>query len=248
MAAPEAAHRRGHRRVQLHSSSGTECCRCRISNYDAAKAKVDQSEAIRKLEATRAQRQRELRRLFYPALMLRVNQVIDDVLEASYERDFSYAGRAVLTDPLEVSVEPVNTDAYQRIKYLIEKVGSGAIGVAGPRGSGKTTVLNQFAATIKKDDKPQQWGVCVPAPAKYDSRDFLLYLFAQLCIQVLGRSEARYLESQLTRTKPPVKKILSLVWVLTFGGAVALACCGIVIGLQAARLERRSGSRQAASW
>lgn len=204
--------------------------------YDAAKEKIDQSEAIRKLEATTAQRHRELRRLLYPALMLRVNQVIDDVLEASYERDFSYAGRAVLTDPLEVSVEPVHTDASERIKYLIEKVGSGAIGVAGPRGSGKTTVLNQFAGTIKKDDKPQQWGVCVPAPTKYDSRDFLLYLFAQLCIQVLGRSQARYLESQLTRTKPPAKKILPLFWLLAFGGAAALACFGIVIGLRTARL------------
>ena len=211
-----------------------------VNNLKTARARVEQSEAIQKFEVSRAQRLRELRRLLYPALMLRVNQVIDDVLEASYERDFSYAGRAGLTDPLEVSVEPVHTDSYQRIRYLIDNVGSGAIGVAGPRGSGGTTVLKQFAGTIKIDDEPQQWGVCVPAPTKYDSRDFLLYLFAQLCIKVLGSSQARYLEFELTSTKPPTKRILPLVSFLAFGGAVAAACYGLVIGLRTARLRRIS--------
>ena len=32
----------------------------------------------------------------YPALMLRANQVIDHLLEASYERTFSYAEPAIL--------------------------------------------------------------------------------------------------------------------------------------------------------
>jgi hypothetical protein len=207
--------------------------------YEAARVnkKVDQLEPIRRLEADRTQRLSLLHDLVYPALILRVNQVIDDVLDASYERTFSYAGKAILTDPLEVSVQPVNTDAYQEIKYLIDKVGSGTIGVAGPRGSGKSTLLSRFAVTVKIDDEPRQWGVCVPAPAKYDARDFLLYLFAQLCLQVLGSERARAVESRLTSTRPSARTVLPLLRVLILAGAAALACFGIVIGLRTAHLR-----------
>ena len=207
--------------------------------YDAARVSknVDQLEPIRRLKADRAQRLSVLHDLMYPALMLRTNQVIDHLLEASYERTFSYAEPAILTDPLEVSVQPVNTDAYQEIKYLIEKVGSGTIGVSGPRGSGKSTLLSRFSVTVKIDDEPRQWGVCVPAPAKYDARDFLLYLFAQLCIQVLGSDRAREVESRLTSTKlskRAVPPVVTVVVLLT--GAAVLACFAVVIGLRTAQL------------
>jgi hypothetical protein len=204
--------------------------------YEAARVngKIDQLEPIRTLEADGNRRLSALHDLLYQAVLLKVNGAIDDVLEASYDRGFTYAEPAVLTDPLEVSVQPVNTDAYEEIKYFIDKVGSGTIGVAGPRGSGKSTLLSRFAATVTTQDGPRQWGVCVPAPARYDPRDFLLYLFGQLCVQVLGPDHARRVESRLTDAKPPARKPLP-VRLLTFAGATVLACFAVVIGLRTAR-------------
>src|SRR5579863_3181655 len=169
--------------------------------------------------------------------MLKVNEVIDDLAEASYERDFSYAEPAKLTDPLNGSVQKlVNTDAYEKIKYFVDKVGSGTIGVAGPRGSGKSTLLNRFALTVSIDDAPRQWGVCVAAPAKYDPRDFLLHLFAQLCAEVLGRDRVTQMESRLTSTGMSTKSVFPATRLFGFIGAAVLACLAVVIGLRTARL------------
>ena len=209
-----------------------------VSHYQQAIAdrQVDDLQPIRSLWTEIDQRQSMLRDLLNSALMLKVNEVVDAVLDASYERDFSYAEPPVLTDPLGVSVQPVNTAAHRKIKYLIEKVGSGTIGVAGPRGSGKSTLLSQFAITVKMGDQPAQWGVCVPAPTRYDPRDFLLYLFAQLCVEVLGPTQARQVESHLTSHNAPAERGLRLSGIVAFAGIVALACCAVVIGLRSAHL------------
>jgi hypothetical protein len=212
-----------------------------MRTYEAAKVtkKVDQITPIRRLEATRNDQLSALREPLRKALILKVNGVIDDAVEESYGREFSYAEPAVLTDPLEVSMQPVDTAAYRKVQYLIDKVGSGTVGVAGPRGSGKSTLLSRFAATVKVDDQPRQWGVCVPAPTKYDPRDFLLYLFAQLCVQALGLERASQVEAQLTSTDPPVAARAAMR-ILLFAAAVALACFGVVVGLRTARLGESS--------
>ncbi len=190
-----------------------------------------------------------------PATMFRLELVADRVTldqlkdeavksENELSRQFADRVRAIenlrveieqADDPLKVSERPVDTDAYREIEYLINKVGSGTIGVAGPRGSGKSTLLKRFASTMI-DDKRQQWGVYVPAPAKYDPRDFLLYLFAELCRAVLGEDQAGQVESRLTSTRPPMKRLLPAARVLVFLGAVVLACFAVVIALRTARL------------
>ena len=207
--------------------------------YQRARAarRVDQLEPIRIFNTDRDDQLIVLGDLLRQALVLKVNEVIDDVLEASYEREFSYAEPAILTDPLGTpSVQSVNAGAYQQIKYFLDKVGSGTIGVAGPRGSGKSTLLSQFASTVKIHDEPRQWGVCVPAPTKYDSRDFLLYLFAQLCFEVLGPTRARAVESRLTMTRPAASSIRPAARILALVAVMALACSAVVIGLRTARL------------
>ena len=229
-------------RSWLHLSGGgisleeaQQAAESAMEAFTAAKSakKISQSEPVRQLEAVRSEQLSALREPLRQALTLKVNTVIDDAVEASYRREFSYAEPAVLTDPLAVSTQPVDTAAYRKVRYFIDRVGAGTIGVAGTRGSGKSTLLSRFAATVKVGDQPRQWGVCVPAPAKYDPREFLLFLFAQLCLQVLGRERADQLESRLASADPPAA-VRTLLRPLLFTAAAALACFGVVIGLRTA--------------
>jgi len=173
-------------------------------NFDAAvtSERVLKYENVRQAEGRRASALTQLRIALLLALSTTVNEIIDAELEARYDREFSYVGDAFLGDALDGSTqEPVVTEPYLKVRYLIDKVGSGVIGVAGPRGSGKSTLLSRFAVTDNRGSSPQ-WGVCVSAPTRYDSRDFLLHLFGQLCVAVLGRWRISELEAGITSTTP----------------------------------------------
>lgn len=241
--------------------------------FDAAKVtgRVLQDQEFRALDAGRAAAEADLRgRLVQaPALTRRVNAVIDGALAASYEREFSYLGHASLDDYLghasldeqpagELAGEPVqpgdevNQEAIKRIQGLIDRGFTGTVGVAGPRGIGKTTLLNRFTRPVHgpsslrlaylehvsdrgKAEVPY-WSVRVAAPAQYDARDFLLHLFGQLCVSVLGGARARKLEDETTGTAPGAggRRVL-VAWLARYAAAAALACGGVVIALEAAR-------------
>jgi hypothetical protein len=206
-----------------------------LQAYEAAKVSKNVGElpVFHSLEAERARMVHALSERVRTAVLLTLNGAIDAAIEASYGRGFSYTEPAILTDPLAVSANPVNTAAYRRVAYLVENVGSATIGVAGPRGSGKSTLMSRFAATVLVNNQPQQWGVYVPAPVKYDPRDFLLYMFAQLCVQVLGPERASRVEERLTNSGPtPAAR--SLTRLLLLAAAATMTCGGLVIALRTA--------------
>jgi hypothetical protein len=63
----------------------------------------------------------------------------------------------------------------------------GAIGVAGPRGVGKTTLISSFAVDKRRFPGPLQ--VVVSAPVHYQPTEFMLHLFATICREVLNRQQ-----------------------------------------------------------
>lgn len=185
-----------------------------------------------------------------------VNLMIDNAVTASYEPEFSYSGSAWLVDqPTEeagVLGAEVNGEAVRTVQNMINSGLTGAVGVAGPRGIGKTTLLTRFARSVSGpwpsppqgtdeaarllapgDDAVQQWGVCVAAPAQYDARDFLLYLFGQLCAAVLGERRIQALEDEMTGSGE------SAVWpvppIAAYFAVTALLCGAMVLGLETSR-------------
>lgn len=76
-------------------------------------------------------------------------------------------------------------------KRLMDKINAmpngGNFGIAGPRGSGKTSVLNAICdgrLSIKSDPKAKPrtvFRVFVSAPVEFSSREFLLHLFSEIC-------------------------------------------------------------------
>jgi hypothetical protein len=96
----------------------------------------------------------------------------------------------------------VVTEAMTQVAATAANVHSGSLGVSGPRGVGKSTILEFFgrdAATHEGRDLR----LIVPAPVDYEPREFIIHLFSQLCEAVphgpadrsaIGAETRRHLE------------------------------------------------------
>jgi nucleoside-triphosphatase THEP1 len=92
------------------------------------------------------------------------------------------------------SSPPMPLAAIEDVDDLMDRMPGGSIGISGPRGVGKTTLIRWFAQTRAV---PRAIGAYVSAPTRYDARDFVLHLFATLCSAVLadgdeGQRASRY--------------------------------------------------------
>jgi hypothetical protein len=91
-----------------------------------------------------------------------------------------------LTDATELSgatSDPVRTPEFRRLDELLGGRGGVSIGVCGPRGVGKSTLL---AATCRSsfDQTPRTIGFVKPVPVAYDHVEFLRSLLATLIKEV----------------------------------------------------------------
>jgi hypothetical protein len=80
----------------------------------------------------------------------------------------------------------VDTRAREDLRELLKMMPGGSIGIAGPRGAGKTTLIWEYCcgAVAKLKDRPVL-GVMTSAPVEYEARDFILYIFLSVCRAVL---------------------------------------------------------------
>jgi hypothetical protein len=82
-----------------------------------------------------------------------------------------------------------------RLRNAVARSSNGAITLAGHRGVGKTTAIRNVAAGALGDSaQGPPLAVIASAPARYDARDFVLYLHALLCREVIARTVDRELD------------------------------------------------------
>jgi Cdc6-like AAA superfamily ATPase len=74
----------------------------------------------------------------------------------------------------------VVTEAMIQVSATARNVHSGSLGISGPRGVGKSTIL-QFFGTDAADSDDGDLRLVVPAPVDYEPREFIVHLFSQLC-------------------------------------------------------------------
>lgn len=102
-----------------------------------------------------------------------------------------------------VTASPGLSEVYKSDYHVVTRVGAemeelthrlsgGSVGIAGSRGSGKSTLIRRYCES--RADQPGGNLCCmVSAPVDYAARDFVLHLFATFC-----RAVARYVDDQPT--------------------------------------------------
>lgn len=144
-----------------------------------------------------------------PTLRERLNEATTD----RYDQSLKFGDEGL--PELRVAEHEVPTNARTRLDDLTERMRGGSIGIAGPRGAGKTTLIETFCAPRTTNDR--RVTTVLAAPVRYEARDFILTLFGQLCATVLRGTSAA------TRRRPdnPIARprvVLALV--LLAAGAV----------------------------
>lgn len=137
----------------------------------------------------------------------------------------STEGLAQIVDPrLEVS-----TVAADRLAALLRRMRGGSVGIAGPRGVGKSTIIRRFCDGRESIGDRPLLSVTVSAPVAYDSRDFMLHLFAETCRQAgaqpapadspgLGEEDGRDVTGVAVRTVLALLPLLA-AWGILYGAA-----------------------------
>jgi hypothetical protein len=92
----------------------------------------------------------------------------------------------------------VRTDAMDRVAATAKNVHSGSLGVSGPRGVGKSTIL-QFFGTDAATANDTDLRLVIPAPVDYEPREFIIHLFGQLCDAVMQSPDDRSAIEKETR-------------------------------------------------
>jgi len=125
-------------------------------------------------------------------IMPEIRKAVNDRLRASYSRRLVYLSAQGLRETCDHRYE-VPTTTRQRLAGLLEQRSGGTIGVTGPRGVGKTTLIRSLCPrdSFTNTERGSLLSIVVSAPVQYDAREFLLYLFGTLCRTVLGAEADR---------------------------------------------------------
>ncbi|GLW89787.1 hypothetical protein [Actinokineospora globicatena] len=76
----------------------------------------------------------------------------------------------------------VSTPASARLTQLLGSVAGGSFALAGPRGAGKTNLIEAYCGgRYREDNRGPDLAVVAPAPVEYQPEQFVLHLFAKTC-------------------------------------------------------------------
>lgn len=166
------------------------------------------------------------RRRYLGDLALRqVRKTLNDLKETEFSRTLDPLETTGLSDLFDPEYD-VSTHAHDSLSSTLKRLRAGSIGLAGPRGAGKTTLLRAAVdGRLPWDREPGPLGVTAPAPVRYDAREFVPHLFAQLCLRVLGPGEDA---ERLRRARAQLAQAST---VLSMGGLLVTAGAAVVLGL-----------------
>jgi hypothetical protein len=146
-------------------------------------------DAFRRLDEAR--RRDLIDEVFLPEVRATINRLRDPEFDRLL-RPLDSGGLRDLFDPrYEIPVKATK-DLFEALRSLK----AGSVGIAGPRGVGKTTLIRAACeGRLKPGDVEDQdgnvelRGVAVSAPVRYRGEDFVRHLFAKLCLAEIAPSE-----------------------------------------------------------
>ena len=186
--------------------------------------------------------------IFQKAVVPEVTGILSVATKASYDTVLASNVTGIGLSEVFTSALEVQTSGRTKLVELMKQAG-GSIGLAGPRGAGKTTLMMLLG-------NREPCFIYCPAPVEYSGRDFLVTLFLLLCNKVLQhkkpseRADEDYVESLgegRPRTSPWVWALFAAFRLPTL---MLLAYLGILLlggGLWMVVQQMRAGSSTAAA-
>ncbi len=142
---------------------------------------------------------------------------LNDRLAQSYSNVLTVEQAPGLSELFDSSYE-IPTSAAERLERQMSRMPGGSFGIAGPRGAGKTTLIRSFYDGRYSSNRRT---LMVSAPVEYAPRDFILYLFATICRNVLGPTADEPPDVARRAEPPPLIQIRRwLLSVSIFAGSV----------------------------
>jgi hypothetical protein len=139
---------------------------------------------------------------------------VEVLAKRSYDTKLPESSVKWLGDLTE-SAQFVPTQTSARLNRMLDAMTGGSIGLSGPRGIGKSTVLGIFGHH-RFGGNPDDLTVVVSAPTNYQNRDFLVHLFRRVCSAVLPADTQT---AQATLRRPRLPWVLAAVGALVILGA-----------------------------
>jgi hypothetical protein len=153
----------------------------------------------------------------------------------------------------------VTSTAMRNVAATARTIASGSIGTSGPRGAGKSTILNKFDTRADPRKPEQDIRVNVAAPVDYNAREFIIHLFSELCKKV--QAEATPLSPMAVETRRRLNELrflhtYSSSWgstlqptaIINLTGSIGKVRAEQPAGLPAIVAEFRAYSERAAEW
>ena len=142
------------------------------------------------------------------------------------------------TSTLNDLTEPdhlVSTEAIRMIEQTNASLGYGSIGVSGPRGVGKSTLLKSFCENRFTEARQRDLRILIPAPMQYEARDFVIHVFGHLCEAVMVSNPKPIRAHWASRSAT----VLSVLLVLLGGLLLLWSRIGVPVGKEDALMWGR---------
>jgi len=128
---------------------------------------------------------------------------------ASDPREFLVIGAPGLGEVDDQRFE-IETSSMSRLIRLLSQLPGGSIGLSGPRGVGKTTILRSItldSLEVWKHDKTLR--VYLPAPVHYVSVEFIAYLAVKVCSAIVSPTVRAAIRQKVEPEEQPAEKAQS---------------------------------------
>jgi hypothetical protein len=166
-----------------------------------------------------------------------INGILSQATASSYETRLGDHRTGTGLSEVFASAHEVETQARRDLNELLSLPGA-SIGLAGPRGAGKTTLMSLVANRPWAEGKGPCSILC-PAPVEYTGRDYLVTLFLLLCKWVIRDRDPSSLSPRLSvsggeRPAAPWSQDLTLYLLRlakpVFWSGLALTMLGLYLG------------------
>ena len=158
-----------------------------------------------------------------------LQQVLRSRISALVQPPFSRQLTLHSTTSLQLLRAPdsvIRTKDFRVVADALRQLAGGTVGVSGPRGSGKITLLEHLRdGRLLEVVGKQHVAVMLSVPVRFDPRDFVLHLYARVCGDVIDTcrslmGDGGSSRSQRYRKPNPISLAVGLIAALTGYGYV----------------------------